>query len=184
MLSGRQVHHLLNVYYEAGTLPSAPVILLSQPSIAPEGRNYPHFTDAGTEAKRNKKFIQGQVAGLWHHEAHVISTLYKPIFKRLEGTTLDMLLGAMELSMGYMFFTFLYTGRCSTTIILLMMIGPKLSLKNVLTTWPQEKPSCIPLHSSLRFSHNQRKKAKWLSGEALQIAVKRREAKQRRKGKI
>ena len=28
------------------------------------------------------------------------------------------------------------------------------------------------------------KKAKWLSGEALQIAVKRREAKQRRKGKI
>ena len=45
-----------------------------------------------------------------------------------------MLLGAMELSMGYMFFTFLYTGRCSTMIILLMMIGPKLSLKNVLTT--------------------------------------------------
>ena len=64
MISGRQVHHLLNVYYEAGTLPSAPVIPLSQPSIAPEGRNYPHFTDAGTEAKRNKKFIQGQVAGL------------------------------------------------------------------------------------------------------------------------
>ena len=29
-----------------------------------------------------------------------------------------------------------------------------------------------------------RKKAKWLSEEALQIAVKRREAKQRRKGKI
>ena len=28
------------------------------------------------------------------------------------------------------------------------------------------------------------KKAKWLSGEALQIAVKRREAKQRRKGKM
>ena len=28
------------------------------------------------------------------------------------------------------------------------------------------------------------KKEKWLSGEALQIAVKRREAKQRRKGKI
>ena len=28
------------------------------------------------------------------------------------------------------------------------------------------------------------KKAKWLSEEALQIAVKRREAKQRRKGKI
>ena len=28
------------------------------------------------------------------------------------------------------------------------------------------------------------KKAKWLSGEALQIAVKRREVKQRRKGKI
>ena len=28
------------------------------------------------------------------------------------------------------------------------------------------------------------KKEKWLSGEALQIAVKRREAKNRRKGKI
>ena len=28
------------------------------------------------------------------------------------------------------------------------------------------------------------KKAKWLSGEALQIAVKKREAKSRRKGKI
>lgn len=45
-----------------------------------------------------------------------------------------MLLEAMELSMGYMFFTSLYTGRCSTTIILLTMIGPELSLKNVLTT--------------------------------------------------
>ena len=31
---------------------------------------------------------------------------------------------------------------------------------------------------------NKCKKAKWLSGEALQIAVKRRSEKQRRKGKI
>ena len=75
MLAGGQVRHLLNVYHEAGTLPSTPGILLSLPSIAPIGRNYPQATHAGTEGKRNKKFIQGQVAGLWHHEAQVLSTL-------------------------------------------------------------------------------------------------------------
>ena len=50
-----------------------------------------------------------------------------------------------------------------------MMVIHKIVKEAVIKTIPKKK-KC--------------KKAKWLSEEALQIAVKRREAKQRRKGKI
>ena len=165
MLSCRQVHRLLNVYCKAGTLPS----VLSSCSLNPQSPLKVEIIPILQTQELRPKEIKNVFKVRWP----VCDTMkpmfflpYKWIFKRLEGTNLDMLLGAMELSMGYMFFTSLYTGRCSTTIILLTMIGPELSLKNVLTTWPQEKPSCLPLHSSLRFSHNQPLPGPWSQGTA------------------
>lgn len=64
------------------------VIQFSQPSTALAGRDYPHSTNEGAEAKRNSELTQGQAASLWNHEACVVSILYKKIFKRLGGTLL------------------------------------------------------------------------------------------------